>query len=150
MNSDAKILETANLTAGRLVTLNDEIIAEWVPIRNNVSLGAKNLANAVTRQNQPHTDLLVLHSGNDISNAEIASVKGITDSASVERTLITLTNDGSRKLFSFTVGHVGQPVAVIASGEIRAVPRIVSPVRNEMVLSTDSIDKVRNIPSAVN
>jgi preprotein translocase subunit SecD len=147
MNSDAKILETANLTTGRFVTLDDEVIAEWVPVREDVK---NNIGNAVTRQTQTHTEVLVLHLANDISDAEIASVKGFTDSTSRNQTLITLTDVGSRLLFSFTVEHVGQAVAVIASGEIRAIPRIVSPVRKEMVLSPDTIDKVRVVPAAVN
>ena len=150
MNSDARILESANLTTERFVTLDDEVIAEWVPMRDDVSPDVRNIGNAVTRQSRTHTDLLVLHSPNDVSNTEIESVKGFTDSASRKQTLITLTDVGSRMLFSFTTEHVGQPVAVIASGEIRAAPTIVSPVRNEMVLSTDRIDKVRVVPATVN
>lgn len=146
-NSDAKLLETANLTTERFVTLDGEVIAEWVPMRDDVSINVNNIGNAVSRQTQTHTDVLVLHSTNDISNSEIASIKGITDSASRDQTLITLTDVGSTMLFTLTTEHVGQPAAVIVSGEIRAVPTIVSPVRKEMVLSPDKIDKVRVAPA---
>ena len=73
-------METANRATERFVTLDDEVIAEWVPIRDDVSHDVKNIENAVTRQTQASTDLLVLHSANDVSNTEIASVKGFTDS----------------------------------------------------------------------
>ncbi|NNE00408.1 MAG: hypothetical protein HKN47_24075, partial [Pirellulaceae bacterium] len=45
-NSSAKILETANLTTERFVTLDDEVIAEWVPMRDDVTLEVKNIGNA--------------------------------------------------------------------------------------------------------
>ncbi len=77
MNCDAKILETANFTTERFVTLDDEVIAELVPMRDDVRLDVTNIGNAVTRQTHTHTDLLVLHSANEVSNAEIAPVKGV-------------------------------------------------------------------------
>lgn len=148
--SDTMILEAAKLTADRFVKLDGEVIAEWVPLCEDVR---NKVEGAVTRQTQAHTEVLVLHSANDISDSEIASIKALPDranGANGERTLITLTDAGSRILFSFTVDHVGQSVAVIASGEIRAIPKIASPVRKEMTLSQDRIDKVSVVSSTVN
>ena len=149
-DSDPKILESANLTTERIVTLDDDVIAEWVPMRDDVSRSVKNIGNVVTRRTKTHTDLLVLHSENDISNTEIASIKDVPGRGARGQTLIAMTDVGSRMLFSFTVDHVGQFIAVVASGEIRAVPKIVSPVRNEMILSSDKIDRVRVVPAPVN
>ena len=149
-NSDGAIVETANTTTGRFVTLDERVVAEWAAIRNFTSSDANNVTNAVTRRTQSHVEVLVLHTANDISEAEIASVKGFTDRDSRNLTLVTLTDAGSRMLFPLTVENVDRFVAVIANGEVRAIPRIASPVRKEMVLSREHIDKVRVVPSPVN
>jgi len=77
---------------------------------------------------------------NDISETEIATLKGFTDDSLRDFTLVTLTDAGSRMFFPLTVDHVGRTVAVIADGEIRAVPRIVTPVRKQIVLSSGKIE----------
>lgn len=53
-------------------------------------------------------------------------------------------------LFTRLLPQRCQRAAVISNGEIRAVPRIMSPVRNEMILTPDRTEKVSAVHDAVN
>jgi len=147
LDADAKIAEAAAKTTERFVTRDEQVVAEWVPISNAVSLDAKSLANSVTRRIHLHTEVLVLHTVNDISENEIAAIEGSVDNASRDHTLVTLTDAGSRMLYPFTIEHLGRAVAVIADGEVRAIPEVMAPISRAIVLTPEKLDKVRIVSS---
>ena len=145
--ADAKIAEVAKNATGRFVTLDEQRRAEWVPMSDSVLLEEQSLAGAVIRRTPSLTEVLVLHTGNDISEKEIAALERFTDHASRDLIRVTLTDAGARRFFPFTVDHLGRAVAVIADGEVRTAPRIVAPVAKTIVLSPKAIDKVRVVSS---
>jgi len=141
--ADATIVGVAKEASGRFVRVDEQVRAEWVPVGEALAVAGRNTSNAVTREILKRSEVLVLHTANDISEKEIAGLEDRGEDASQAVTLVTLTDPGARRLFRFTVEHVGRTVAVIADGEVRGFPRIVTPITKAMVLSPAEMDKVR-------
>ena len=142
-NSNETILNAAAKSTDRTVSIDAAVVAQWIPFQDRIASDLVELDKVVTRQSQTGTELLVLHGDDDITGDAIKSIQGFLGSTGEEKTLITLTDAGSTKTFAFTVNNVGQRVALIVNEELRAAPTIVSPVRMQMVVTSNEIDKVR-------
>lgn len=142
-DADSAIVAAAMDTAGRFVKRGKDVLAEWVPIDQSALIDAGDIEDAPTRVAKQQTEILVLHTVNDISESEIATIRRASDGAPDGSALVTVTEAGSKMLFPLTVEHVDRMIAVIVDGRVRAVPRIASPVRKQLILSVDTLDKVR-------
>lgn len=142
-NGSDAILKAASESEGAIVSIEGEVVAQWIPFREDLAQASGNLGELVVRRSQRGSELLVLHTDDDVTDHAVRSIDSIFDRASNEKTLITLTEEGSTKMFAFTVQHVGQRIALIVNDELRAFPAIVSPVRTQMVMTPEEIDKVR-------
>ena len=140
--SDA-LLIAASESQGSLVSIDVEVVAQWIPFPESLAKTPGDLNELVVRRSQRSSELLVLHAADDTTDQAVQFVDGVVDRSSNERTLFTLTEEGSKKMFALTVQHFGQRVALIVNDELRAVPAIVSPVRTQMIMTPEKIDKVR-------
>jgi hypothetical protein len=142
-NGSEAFLNAAFESEGAIVSIEGEVVAQWIPFREDLAQAYGNLDELVVRRSQRGSELLVLHTDDDVTGHAVRSIASIFDQASNEKTLVTLTEEGSANMFAFTVQNVGKRTALIVNDELRAVSLIASPVRTRMVITPEEIDKVR-------
>lgn len=133
----ASLVATAEAHTGRLVTQNDEIIGEWVPVAQP-SLAADDVSkilNAVTRPSENGTELLVAFSGGDVTETEVAGLyEGAVDMDRRPALTLTLTDAGTRMFFRLTADNADRYLAIIVGGKVRSVPQILSPINGQFII----------------
>lgn len=94
-NGSEAILNAAFESEGAIVAIEGEVVAQWIPFREDLAQAYGNLDELVVRRSQRGSELLVLHTDDDVTGHAVRSIASIFDQASNEKTLVTLTEEGS-------------------------------------------------------
>lgn len=108
-----------------------------VEFRRAESKPAEGLTEAIVSGS---TDKVYLHPSADLTNADIASARVITDQPAGLAIEITFTKDGVTKAAKMSEGHQDKPVAILVDGQVISAP-IVKAKFGQKVLITGRFTK---------
>ncbi|MCC9642058.1 hypothetical protein LOC71_07210 [Rhodopirellula sp. JC740] len=134
---DAALVAAARAESSRVVSQAGKTVGEWVPVADP-SLAASDidaLPDAVLRQTESGAEILVVFSEGDVTDADVAAVhSGGFDLNGQPIITLTLTDEGSKKFFDFSVENASRHVAIIVGDAVQSVPQIQTPISDQFVI----------------